>query len=110
MDQVGAKRARVEIAMIKYYGAQVLYNVIDRAIQAHGALGYTADLPLEEMYRRARAARIYDGPDEVHKVSVARAMCKQYEPVAVPSEHIPTRRAEAQERFAELLFAEVAND
>ena len=86
--------------MIKYYGAGVLYNVIDRAIQVHGALGFSTDLPLEAMYRHARAARIYDGPDEVHKVTVARRTLKDYEPVEVPSEHVPTRRIAARERFA----------
>ncbi|HUO70690.1 MAG TPA: acyl-CoA dehydrogenase family protein, partial [Solirubrobacteraceae bacterium] len=62
--------ARKEIALIKFYGAQVLHDVVDR-VQAHGALGYSTDLPLEAMYRFARAARIYDGPDEVHRASVA---------------------------------------
>jgi len=81
----------------------VLYNVIDRAIQVNGALGFSTDLPLEAMYRAARAARIYDGPDEVHKVTVARHTLKRYTPVDVPTEHVPTRRAAAQERFAELL-------
>jgi acyl-CoA dehydrogenase len=109
MDQVGAAKARVDIAMIKYYGAQVLYNVIDRAIQVHGALGYSTDLPLEYMYRRARAARIYDGPDEVHKVTVARRILKEYKPVDVPTEHVPTRRAEAQQRFAAMLEQFTAN-
>ena len=80
MDRDGAPAARVEIAMIKYYGAGVLYNVIDRAIQAHGSLGFSTDLPLEHMYRAARAARIYDGPDEVHKVTVARQVLKRYTP------------------------------
>jgi acyl-CoA dehydrogenase len=103
MDQEGASAARVEIAMIKYYGAGVLYNVIDRAIQVHGALGFSTDLPLESMYRHARAARIYDGPDEVHKVTVARQILKNYKPVEVPTEHVPTRRLAAKERFAELL-------
>jgi acyl-CoA dehydrogenase len=103
MDKVGAPAARVEIAMIKYFGAQVLYNVIDRAIQVHGGLGYSTDLPLESMYRHARAARIYDGPDEVHRVTVARQVLKGYEPVEVPSEHVPTRAAAAHERFSELL-------
>ena len=58
MDQEGsaAAKARVEIAIIKFWGAKVLYNVIDRAIQVHGSLGYTTDLPLESMYR-ARAGR-----------------------------------------------------
>jgi acyl-CoA dehydrogenase len=109
MDREGASAARVEIAMIKYYGAGVLYNVIDRAIQVHGALGFSTDLPLESMYRHARAARIYDGPDEVHKVTVARQTLKEYKPVDVPSEHVPTRRAEARERFAHLLELETAD-
>jgi acyl-CoA dehydrogenase len=103
MDQEGAAAARVEIAMIKYFGAKVLYDVIDRAIQVHGSLGFSSDLPLESMYRAARAARIYDGPDEVHRQTVARRVLKGYEPHEVPTEHIPTRQAEAQRRFADLL-------
>ena len=103
MDQEGAAAARVEIAMIKYFGAKVLYDVIDRSIQVHGSLGYSCDLPLESMYRAARAARIYDGPDEVHRQTVARRVLKGYVAHEVPTEHIPTRRAEAQRRFADLL-------
>jgi alkylation response protein AidB-like acyl-CoA dehydrogenase len=68
--------ARTEIALIKFRGAQMLHDVIDRAIQVHGALGVTADTPLERMYREARYARIYDGPDEVHRMSVARRLLK----------------------------------
>lgn len=78
----------------------MLYNVIDRAIQIHGSLGYTTDLPLESMYRHARAARIYDGPDEVHKVTVARQILKSYRPSDPPTEHVPTRRDAAIEKFA----------
>ncbi|WP_197969799.1 acyl-CoA dehydrogenase family protein [Mesobacillus harenae] len=70
--------ARVDIAMIKVYGAKVLHDVIDRAIQVHGALGVTSDTPLEKMYRDARYARIYDGPDEVHTASIARQILKKY--------------------------------
>jgi acyl-CoA dehydrogenase len=105
MDTQGILAARQDIAMIKYYGAKVLHDVVDRALQAHGALGYSTDLPLEAMYRYARAARIYDGPDEVHRTSVARQVLRGYEPPAdgVPSEHVPTRRAAAREKFAELL-------
>jgi acyl-CoA dehydrogenase len=110
MDQVGASQARNEIAMIKFYGAEVLYNVIDRAIQVHGALGFSTDMPLEQMYRAARAARIYDGPDEVHKVTVARRILKEYKPMDTPTEHIPTRRAAARERFADLLVSISEND
>ena len=103
MDKVGAPAARVEIAMIKYYGAQVLYNVIDRAIQTCGGLGYSADLPLESMYRHARAARIYDGPDEVHRMTVARWKLKQYAPTDIPTEYIPARAKDAKEHVAAML-------
>ena len=111
MDTEGPAAARTDIALIKFYGAKVLHDVIDRAIQAHGSLGYSTDLPLEAMYRHARAARIYDGPDEVHRQSVARQILRGYEPPpdGVPSEHVPTRRAAARERFAELLDAVTAN-
>ncbi len=70
--------ARVEIALIKFFGAKVLHDVIDRAIQVHGALGVSGDTPLERMYRHARFARIYDGPDEVHRVSAARRILRGY--------------------------------
>lgn len=112
MDTEGTLAARQDIAMIKYYGARVLHDVIDRALQAHGALGYSTDLPLEAMYRFARAARIYDGPDEVHRVSVARQILRGYEAPAdgVPSEHIPTRREAARRQFADVLEAVTSND
>jgi len=70
--------ARVEISLIKFYGAQMLHDVIDRAIQVHGALGLTADTPLERMYREARGGRMYDGPDEVHRMVVARRLLKDH--------------------------------
>jgi len=74
MDE--GRQARVEISLIKFWGARMLHNVIDRAIQVHGALGVTSDTPLEKMYRDARYARIYDGPDEVHRMVVARSLLK----------------------------------
>ena len=70
--------ARVEIGLIKVVGAQMVHNAIDRAIQVFGAKGVSADTPLERMYRHARFARIYDGPDEVHRVSVARQILRAY--------------------------------
>ena len=70
--------ARIEIGLIKVYGAQMLHNVIDRAIQVHGALGVTEDTPLERMYRHARFARIYDGADEVHVQTTARRILNSY--------------------------------
>jgi acyl-CoA dehydrogenase len=103
IDQVGAGNARQEIAMIKYHGAPVMHEVLDRAIQIHGALGYSTDLPIEQWYRWSRAGRLYDGPDEVHKVAVARRILRGYEPRDVPSEHVPTRRAAAMERYGDRL-------
>jgi acyl-CoA dehydrogenase len=105
IDEHGSSAARTEIAAIKFFGAKVLHDVIDRAVQVHGSLGYSTDMPLERMYRLARSARIYDGPDEVHRVTVARRVLRGYEPAKGewPSEHIPTRRDAARARFAELL-------
>jgi acyl-CoA dehydrogenase len=70
--------SRTEISMIKFFGARILQEVLDRAIQVHGALGFSQDSPLESWYREARAARIYDGPDEVHRMVVARQMLRQF--------------------------------
>jgi acyl-CoA dehydrogenase len=76
--------SRVEISMIKFYGAKVLHDVLDRAIQVHGALGYSGDTPLEAFYREARAARIYDGADEVHRMVVARRILRRFEQETAP--------------------------
>lgn len=78
IDQVGASAARVEISTIKFYVAGVLQSVVDRGLQVHGALGMTDDTPIAHWYRHERAARIYDGPDEVHKWVVARQMLEPY--------------------------------
>ena len=71
--------ARIEIGLIKVFGASMLHNAIDRAIQVHGALGVTEDTPLERMYRHARFARIYDGADEVHVMNTARRILRVYQ-------------------------------
>lgn len=101
IDTQGVKAARAEISAIKYWGARILHDVIDRALQAHGALGYSSDLPLELMLRRARGARIYDGPDEVHRVAVAKAVLRGYTAPGdgVPTEHVPTRRVRAKQLY-----------
>ncbi len=78
IDQLGAKEAREEISLIKFYVANVMMNVIDRAIQVHGALGISDDILLSSFYRNGRAARIYDGADEVHKTVVAKRILKRY--------------------------------
>lgn len=82
MQAKGAKAVRQDISTIKFFVADVLMKVIDRAIQVHGALGITDDTLLSFWYRHERGARIYDGPDEVHKSSLARSILKAYLPQA----------------------------
>jgi alkylation response protein AidB-like acyl-CoA dehydrogenase len=70
--------ARVEISAVKFFAAKTLQDVIDRAIQTHGARGLTDETPLARMAMQARAGRIYDGPDEVHRQVVARRILKTF--------------------------------
>ena len=70
--------ARVEVSLIKFFAARVLHDVIDRAIQVHGARGLTDETPLGAMYAMARGARIYDGPDEVHRLVVSRRILREF--------------------------------
>ena len=79
IDSDGASESRAQISMIKFHTAKVLENVLDRAIQTYGAMGITDDTPLAMWYRHERGARIYDGPDEVHKLAAARYILKAYE-------------------------------
>ena len=78
MQELGAKAVKEDISTIKFFVADVLMKVIDRAIQVHGALGITDDTLLSFWYRHERGARIYDGPDEVHKSALARSILKNY--------------------------------
>ena len=78
MDTVGKKEARQEISMIKVIAANLLMNVCDRAIQTMGALGVSDDTPVAAMWRNGRSLRIADGPDEVHKMVIARRELQKY--------------------------------
>ncbi len=78
IDQRGAASARDEISGIKFYVANMVLRVLDRAIQVHGALGVTDDIILSAIYRHERGARIWDGADEVHKQTLARSILKKY--------------------------------
>jgi acyl-CoA dehydrogenase len=107
MDRFGSSAARTDVSMIKFFGAKVLHDVVDRALQLHGGLGYSTDMPLEMLYRYARHARFVDGADEVHRESVARHILRAYEAPddGIPTEHVPTRRTAAREKFADVLAA-----
>ncbi|MGH9021956.1 MAG: acyl-CoA dehydrogenase family protein, partial [Acidimicrobiia bacterium] len=65
---------RTEVSMVKTFVAEALGEIVDKALQVHGGWGYTDDFPFARWYRDARAARIYDGPSEVHRIVVARAV------------------------------------
>ncbi|HEX3727383.1 MAG TPA: acyl-CoA dehydrogenase family protein, partial [Pirellulales bacterium] len=78
MDTVGSKGARAEIAMIKVVAPNVALAVLDRAIQAHGGGGVSGDFPLAEAWASARTLRLADGPDEVHRESIAKAELKRH--------------------------------
>jgi alkylation response protein AidB-like acyl-CoA dehydrogenase len=76
IEKEGAKAAKDDISTIKFFVSDVLMKVLDRAIQVHGALGITDDTLLSFWYRHERGARIYDGPDEVHKSVLAKSILK----------------------------------
>jgi acyl-CoA dehydrogenase len=103
MDRYGASTVRADLGMVKAHVSRVVLAVLDRTIQVCGALGYSTDLPVEEWYRTTRFGPIGDGPDELHKSVLARTVLKGYTPVeGWPSEHIPSRRPEALEKWASL--------
>lgn len=78
IDNLGVKEAREDISLIKFHVAGVMQKIVDRALQVHGGLGMTDDVIIPFFYRHERAARIYDGADEVHKLSCARRILKEY--------------------------------
>ncbi|HEX7409058.1 MAG TPA: acyl-CoA dehydrogenase family protein [Candidatus Binatia bacterium] len=79
MDTVGKKEARQEIAMIKVIAANMMMDVLDRAIQVFGAMGVSDDTPIARMWREGRSMRLADGPDEVHKMTVARRELRRWQ-------------------------------
>jgi len=79
MDTIGKKEARQEIAMIKVIAANMMMTVLDRAIQVFGAMGVSDDTPIAAMWRNGRSMRLADGPDEVHKMTVARRELRRWQ-------------------------------
>jgi acyl-CoA dehydrogenase len=111
-NEGGASSAgRTAIAGVKVAMADVLHDISYRAIHLHGALGVSNEMPLAPMLVGALALGLADGPTEVHKVTIARQVLKQYKPAEGlwPSEHLPEKRAAARKRFAHLLDLETGN-
>ena len=104
------QKVRRDIAAVKVAMPRVLHDVVQRAMHLHGALGVSDEMPFVKMMVAAQSLAIADGPTEVHKLTVARRTLREYEPVQgpFPSGHLPTRKAAAQARLAELLEHEIA--
>jgi acyl-CoA dehydrogenase len=99
------QKVRRDIAAVKVAMPTVLHDVVQRAMHLHGALGVSNEMPFVKMMVAAESLGIADGATELHKMTVARRTLREYEPVSTlfPSQHLPTRRAEAQARMAERL-------
>ena len=78
MDTVGKKEARQEISLIKVMASNMVMRVVDRAIQTHGAMGVSDDVPLSGFWRENRILRIGDGPDETHRMTIARREVRKW--------------------------------
>jgi acyl-CoA dehydrogenase len=104
------KRVRKDIAAVKVAMPKVYHDVVQRAMHLHGAIGVSNEMPFMGMLAGAESLAIADGPTEVHKVTLATQLLKDYKPVAGlwPSQHIPSRRQEARARYADRLELEIA--
>jgi acyl-CoA dehydrogenase len=105
------RKVRKDIATVKVVMPGVLHDIAQRALQVHGALGASNEMPFHQMIMGAAVMGIADGPTEVHKVTVARQVLRDYSPSddLWPSQHIPRRLAVAREKYAEYLEHEVGN-
>ena len=106
------KKVRKDIAAVKAAMPKVYHDVAQRALHLHGALGVSNEMPFAGMLLAAEALGIADGPTEVHKITLARQLLRDVEPVEGlwPSGHLPTRRDAARERFAEALELAIGDE
>ncbi len=112
IDRVGGHKARKEIAAVKVMTAKVLKDIVFRAMHLHGSLGVSNEMPLIGMWTMAPVMGIADGPTEVHKITVARQVLKQYSPAPglFPTAHLPARVEAAKAKYAHLMDHQFAND
>ena len=105
------KQVRKDIAAVKVAMPKVYHDVTQRAMQLHGALGISNEMPFSGMMTAAQVMAIADGPTEVHKITLANQLLKSYSPVdgLWPSGHLPSLREKARAKFADLLEHEVGN-
>lgn len=105
------RRVRKDISAVKATMPGVLHDIVQRAMQVHGALGVSNEMPLGRLWLAAPALALADGPTEVHKVTVARQVLREYRPSddTWPTQHLPRLQAAAREKFAAVLEHEVGN-
>jgi acyl-CoA dehydrogenase len=105
------RKVRKDIATAKIVMPTVLHDIAWRAMQVHGALGTSNEMPFFQMIHGAGVMGLADGPTEVHKVTVAKQVLRDYSPIEGlwPSQHIPTRREAARAKYAQFLEHEVGN-
>ncbi|MHB8464168.1 MAG: acyl-CoA dehydrogenase family protein [Acidimicrobiales bacterium] len=105
------RKVRKDIAAVKVLMPDVLHDIAQRALQVHGALGVSNEMPFHRMMLGASVMGLADGPTEVHKVTVARQVLRDYRPSddLWPTTHLPKRLAAARVKFAEYLEHEVGN-
>jgi acyl-CoA dehydrogenase len=106
------RKVRKDIAAVKAAMPKVFFDVVQRAMHLHGALGISNEMPFAKMMVNAQVMAIADGPTEVHKITVARQVLKDYKAVdgLWPSGHLPARREAARARYAELLEHQIGNE
>jgi acyl-CoA dehydrogenase len=111
IDKGHKREARTYIAAVKVQMADVLHDVVRRAVQVHGAIGCSNELPLISLWQAVPVLAVADGPTEVHKITVAKAVLKEHQPYEGlwPNDFLPDRVAEAKARFAHLLEREAGN-
>ncbi len=111
IDRGETSRARTQIAAVKVATARVVHDIVWRAMHVHGALGVSNEMPLGRMWMMAPVMGIVDGPTEVHRVTIAKRVLRDYKPAdgLFPSAHLPARREAARAKFAEILEREVGN-
>ena len=111
IDKGDRDGARTYIAAVKVQAAEVMHDVVRRALHVHGSLGCSNEMPLASMWSSVPLMGVMDGPTEVHKVTVAKQVLKEYQPSEgmFPSMHLPPRIEAARERFARYFEHEVAN-
>ena len=104
-------KVRKDIAAIKALMPKVYHDIVSRALQLHGSLGVSNELPFTGMLISSYVMGLADGPTDVHKVTVARQILREYEPSKdlFPAYHLPRRRAEAITQYGELIERELAN-